>query len=132
MPRPSKASDNGIEVKKGAKQGEFEGMEVSSRKIAELEELGDAVIDAEDAYKSAKGHLDDAQENLVAAMRRRNRSFYNRPTWGTITLKEPTIKAKVKKGQHGMDDDTHEDEQFAEKVTDFIAEQSPDAEIVSI
>lgn len=132
MPRP-KSSDNGVEVsRKSAKQAEFEGMEVSSRKIAELEDLGDVVIEAEDAYKSAKGRLDDAQENLVAAMRRRNRSFYNRPTWGTITLKEPTIKAKVKKGQHGMDEDTSEDQEFADKVSEVISEALPDAEIVSI
>ena len=129
MPRPSKASENGIEVRKGAKQTEFEGMEVSNRKIAELEELGDAVVEAEDAYKSAKGHLDDAQENLVAAMRRRNRSHYNRPTWGSITLKEPTIKAQVKKGQHGMDDDSDAE---TENIVEVPAEEIPDAELITL
>ena len=71
MPRPSNNGEGTAAVKRSrAKQDDLPGVQVSSRKIAEIEDLADEVVAREDAHKSAKHQLDDAMENLVASMRR--------------------------------------------------------------
>lgn len=84
-------------TKTKAKQGELDGITISDRKIAELEDLGDTLADLEDAAAAAKEKVKEANENLVAAMKRRERTYYSRATWGSITLKETNTSAKVKK-----------------------------------
>lgn len=84
-----------------AKQDELPGVEPSDRRIAELEDLGDAKDRCQDEMDEAKHRLAEADENLVAAMRRRERTYYNRPSWGSITITEAKLKAKVKKASVG-------------------------------
>lgn len=86
---------------KKPRQDDLPGVEASSRRIAELEDLGDALVDAKDAADAAKEKVKEADENLVAAMKRRDKTYYSRQTWGSITLKESTTKAAVKKTTHG-------------------------------
>lgn len=85
------------------KQGELDGITVSDRKIQELEDLGDALSDLEDEAAAAKERVKEANENLVAAMKKRERTFYSRKTWGSILLKETTTSAKVKKASASSD-----------------------------
>ena len=85
-----------------AKQEDLPEIQPSDRKIAELENLGDELADCEDVLAQAKHRKDEANENLVVAMRRRERTFYSRQTWGSILLTEPgAVKAKVKKAHAG-------------------------------
>lgn len=139
MPRP-KSSANGegtitLVKRSRAKQDDLPGVSVSSRKIAEIEDLADEVVAREDAHKSAKHQLDDAMENLVASMRRHKKSFYNRPTWGTVTLKEPKVRAAVKKGQHGSDDDAEDEAQdaaLAQVVKDTLEEAGAEVQLETV
>lgn len=106
-----KKSDSTATVTKSkrAKQDDLPGVEASARRIAELEDLGDALIDAKDAADAAKERVKEADENLVAAMKRRQKTYYSRQTWGTITITEPTSKAKVKKATHAEPGDADEE-----------------------
>lgn len=79
-----------------AKQEELPTITVSDRRIAEIEELGDALIDAEDEASAARERVKEANENLVAAMKRRERTYYSRSTWGSVVLSESAVKAKAK------------------------------------
>lgn len=93
------------------KQEDLPGVDQSDRKIQEIEDLGDALADLQDEMSTLKGKVKDADENLVAAMKRRERTYYNRPTWGSVTLKETTTSCKVKKASTGkVDDDSGEEE----------------------
>lgn len=94
---------------KKAKQDDLPTIEPSDRKIQELEDLGDALADLQDEMASLKGKVKDADENLVASMKRRDRTYYNRPTWGSVTLSETNVKAKVKKSGSGKADDDSEE-----------------------
>lgn len=89
-------------AKKG-KQDDLPGVTVSDRKIAELEDLGDALAELEDEAAAAKEKVKEANENLVAAMKKRERTYYSRATWGSITLKETNTSAKVKKSTSASD-----------------------------
>ncbi len=89
-------------AKKG-KQDDLPGVAPSDRKIAELEDLGDALADLEDEASAAKERVKEANENLVAAMKKRERTYYSRATWGSITLKETNTSAKVKKASAASD-----------------------------
>lgn len=80
-----------------AKQDDLPGVDQSDRKIQELEDLGDELSDLHDQMDILKGKVKEADVNLVAAMKRRERTYYNRPTWGSITIKETKTSAKVKK-----------------------------------
>lgn len=93
---------------KKAKQDDLPTIEPSDRKIQELEDLGDALADLEDEMHLLKGKVKDANENLVTAMKRRERTYYHRQTWGSITLKETNTTAKVKKSSGKTDDDSEE------------------------
>jgi len=104
------AKETATVTKKRAKQDDLPGVEASSRRIAELEDLGDALIDAKDDADAAKEKVKEADENLVAAMKRRNKTYYSRQTWGTITITEPTSKAKVKKATHAEPGDADDEE----------------------
>jgi len=95
---------------KKAKQEDLPGVEASSRRIAELEDLGDALVEAKDAADAAKEKVKEADENLVAAMKRREKTYYSRQTWGTITITEPTSKAKVKKASSADPGEPDEEE----------------------
>ena len=72
-------------------------MKDHQRRIAEIEELGDRQIDLEDQVKALKEKLKDADDELVASMKRHDRTFYQRQTWGTVVLKESKTKARVTK-----------------------------------
>ena len=77
-------------IKRGrgkAKQEDLPTIEPSDRKIQEIEDLGDALADLQDEMASLKGKVKDADENLVAAMKRRDRTYYHRQTWGAKALK---------------------------------------------
>lgn len=97
-------------VKKGkAKQEELPGVEPSARRIAELEDLGDELADCEDILEQAKHRKEEANENLVTAMKRRDKTFYSRATWGSILITEPgKVKAKVKKARVGGGEEEEE------------------------
>lgn len=88
-----------------AKQDDLPTIEPSDRKIQELEDLGDALADLQDEMASLKGKVKDADENVVAAMKKRDRTFYSRPTWGKIIIKETKTSAKVTKAGSGKADD---------------------------
>lgn len=91
-----------------AKQDDLPGVEASSRKIQELEDLGDALADLEDEKSAIAEKVKDANENLVAAMKRKDKTYYSRPTWGTIILGESKVSAKVKKASMGGSTDADE------------------------
>lgn len=80
-----------------AKQADLPEMENHQRRIAEIEDLGDIQLDLQDQMDALKEKLKDADENLVASMKRHDRTFYHRPTWGKVILKESKTKAKVTK-----------------------------------
>ncbi len=130
MPKPKKVEDdNGnatVSIKRSrAKQEDLPGVEVSSRKIQEIEDLADEVVECEDRHKATKHALDDAMENLVASMRRHNKLFYNRPTWGSVTLKEAKVRAKVDKAQRGADNDE-------EEVVDILADAGVEVQLEEV
>lgn len=80
-----------------AKQDDLPTMEDHQRKIAEIEELGDIQKDLEDQMDALKMKLKEADENLVASMKRHDKTFYQRQTWGKVVLKESKTRAKVTK-----------------------------------
>lgn len=92
-----------------AKQDELPGVTVSDRKIQELEDLGDALVEANDEATAAREKVKECDENLTAAMKRRDRSYYSRATWGSITLKESHTKSVVKKASSTTDVGDSED-----------------------
>lgn len=118
-------------VKRGrrGKQEDLPGVEVSSRKIAEIEDLADVLVEAQDRQSIVKGHVDDAMENLVASMRRHKKTYYSRPTFGTVTLKEAKIKAKVDKSDRGADDEEPDDaEGFLKEKSVKVSDSKESAE----
>lgn len=80
-----------------AKQDDLPTMEEHQKKIAEIEDLADVQIDLMDQMSSLKEKVKEADENLVASMKRHDRTYYSRQTWGTVVLKESKTKAKVTK-----------------------------------
>lgn len=80
-----------------AKQEDLPEMEDHQRKIAEIEELADIQLDLMDQMSALKERVKEADENLVASMKRHDRTFYARETWGKVILKESKTKAKVTK-----------------------------------
>jgi len=93
------------------KQEELPGVDQSDRKIAELEQLGDELDDLQEEMKSLKGRVKEKDDELVSAMKRRSRTYYNRPTWGSITLKETSTSAKVKKFIVGSTEEDDQDDE---------------------
>lgn len=79
------------------KQEDLPTMEDHQRRIAEIEELADTQIDLQDQLSALKEKVKDADENLVASMKRHDRTFYERQTWGKVILKESKTKARVTK-----------------------------------
>lgn len=97
-----KDSDTTAKVTRAkAKQEDLPEIAPSDRKIQELEDLGDALADLEDEKSAITEKVKEANENLVAAMKKRDRTFYSRQTWGSIILKESKSSAKVKKAHAG-------------------------------
>ena len=80
-----------------AKQTDLPSMENHQRRIAEIEDLADVQMDLTDQMSSLKEKLKEADENLVASMKRHDKTFYQRQTWGKVILKESKTKAKVTK-----------------------------------
>jgi len=104
-------NDAGITLvkKNKAKQDDLPGVEPSSRRIAELEDLGDELADWEDKMGEVKHRRQEAEDNLIAAMKRRDKTYYNRQTWGSIVLKQASEKCKVKKETvKGTDEDAED------------------------
>lgn len=95
---------------KRAKQEELPGVDQSDRKIQEIEDLGDDLADLQDEMSTLKGKVKDADENLVAAMLKREKTYYNRPTWGSVLIKETKTSAKVKKAGSGKADEDVDEE----------------------
>lgn len=90
------------------KQEELPGVEPSSRRIAEIEDLGDVLVDLEDELSALKEKVKDANENLVVAMKKRDKTYYSRQTWGTVILKETHVSAKVKKSSAAAGEDAED------------------------
>lgn len=80
-----------------AKQDDLPTMEEHQKKIAEIEDLADIQLDLMDQMSALKEKVKEADENLVASMKRHDRTYYSRQTWGTVVLKESKTKAKVTK-----------------------------------
>lgn len=80
-----------------AKQDDLPTMEEHQKKIAEIEDLADIQIDLMDQMSALKEKVKEADENLVASMKRHDRTYYSRQTWGSVVLKEGRVKATVKK-----------------------------------
>jgi hypothetical protein len=98
MVKKSDTETSATVARKGkAKQEDLPTITPSDRKIQELEDLGDALADLQDEASAIREKVKDADENLVAAMKRRERTYYNRSTWGSITLKETKVSCAVKK-----------------------------------
>lgn len=95
---------------KKAKQEDLPGVDQSDRRIAEIEDLGDVLADLQDEMSSLKGKVKDADGNLVAAMLKRERTFYHRPTWGKVIIKETKTSAKVTKAGTPKADDSDSEE----------------------
>lgn len=77
------------------KQDDLPTMEDHQRKIAEIEEAADRLVELEDQLSAAREKRNDAMDELVASMRRHDKNFYERQTWGKVVLKEPKLKATV-------------------------------------
>lgn len=90
------------------KQEDLPGVEQSSRRIAEIEDLGDVLIELEDELSALKEKVKDANENLVVAMKKRDKTYYSRQTWGTVILKETHVSAKVKKSSTATGEDAED------------------------
>lgn len=88
-------------TRKKAKQDDLPGVEPSSRKIQEIEDLGDALADLLDERSAIAEKVKDADESLVAAMKRREKTYYSRSTWGSVILKEGKTSCAVKKAHAG-------------------------------
>jgi hypothetical protein len=86
-----------------AKQEDLPEIKPSDRKIQEIEDLGDALADLEDEKSAITEKVKEANENLVAAMKRRDKTYYSRQTWGVVIISEAASKAKVKKSSGGAD-----------------------------
>jgi hypothetical protein len=98
-----------------AKQDDLPSMENHQRRIAEIEDLGDAEKELEDQLDSLKMKVKEANDDLVAAMKRHDKTFYQRQTWGKVVLKEPKTTAKVTKAApatvvDGEGEDQHPDD----------------------
>lgn len=83
--------------KKKGKQDDLPTMQDHQRRIAEIEDLGDVQSDLEDEMDALKMKLKEADDNLVASMKKHDRTFYQRQTWGKVILRESKTKAKVTK-----------------------------------
>ena len=86
-----------VSKRRGKKQDDLPTMEDHQRKIAEIEDLADIQDELQIQMSDLKEKLKDADENLVASMKRHDRTFYERQTWGKVVLKESKTKAKVTK-----------------------------------
>lgn len=86
-----------VVTRTSAKQGELPGVQTSSRKVAEIEDLADKWDDAKATLKDAREAFQDADDNLVASMRRHGKSVYSRQTWGKVEVPDPKIHAKFKR-----------------------------------
>lgn len=95
---------------KKAKQDDLPTMEEHQKRIVEIEYLADIQIDLMDQMSSLKEQVKEADENLVASMKRHDRTFYQRQTWGKVILKESKTKAKVTKATVKSDADSADDE----------------------
>lgn len=84
-------------TKAKAKQDDLPTMEDHQRRIPEIEDLGDAMKEIEDQLDALKSKYKDADDELVASMKRHERTFYHRQTWGKVVLSEPRTRAKVTK-----------------------------------
>lgn len=80
-----------------AKQGELPGLKMGTRKIAEIEDLAEKWEDAKLAKKASDEAFQDADDLLVASMRRHERSSYSRTTWGSVSIADPKIHARFKR-----------------------------------
>lgn len=80
-----------------AKQEDLPEMKDHQKRIAEIEDLADIQLDLMDEMSALKEKVKEADENLVASMKRHDRTFYQRQTWGKVVLKESKTKAKVTK-----------------------------------
>lgn len=93
-----------------AKQDDLPTMEEHQKKIAEIEDLADIQLDLMDQLSALKEKVKEADENLVASMKRHDRTFYQRPTWGKVVLKESKTKAKVTKAVAASTDSDDSDQ----------------------
>lgn len=80
-----------------AKQGDLPGVEVSKRKIQEIEDLAEIWEVKKKEKEDAHAAFLDADENLVVSMRKHNRTSYSRQTFGKVTVPDPKIHAKFKR-----------------------------------
>lgn len=99
----AKSSEGGTATVKRnkAKQDDLPGIPASDRKIQEIEDLGDALDDLIDEKSAIAEKVKEADENLVAAMKRRDKTYYSRQTWGSVIISESKVSAKVKKAHAG-------------------------------
>jgi hypothetical protein len=88
-----------------AKQDDLPTMEEHQKKIAEIEDLADVQLDLMDQMSSLKEKVKEADENLVASMKKHDRTFYARQSWGKVILKESRTHAKVTKAVVATDGD---------------------------
>lgn len=94
---PKERKPRAVVTRTIAKQGELPGVQTSSRKIVEIEDLADKWEDAKIALKDAREAFQDADDNLVASMRRHGKSVYSRATYGKVEVPDPKIHAKFKR-----------------------------------
>lgn len=86
-----------VSRRRGKKQVDLPTMEDHQRKIQEIEDLADIKDELDLQMADLKEKAKDADENLVASMKRHDRTFYERQSWGKVVLKESKTKAKVTK-----------------------------------
>lgn len=79
------------------KQVALPGVEPSKRRIAEIEDLAEELEDITSQRVGLSNKESEAMDNLVASMKRHDRVFYQRQTWGKVKLKEGKTKAKVER-----------------------------------
>lgn len=96
-------------VTRKAKQGDLPGVSVGARKIAEIEDLAEKLEDAAATLNRAKEAKEDAELNLIASMKRHNKSFYQRSTWGKVTVKDGKTKASFKPEKSGPEETDDKD-----------------------
>jgi hypothetical protein len=86
-----------VSKRRGKKQDDLTTMEEHQRRIPEIEDMADELIDIDDRLSALKEKHKDAMENLVVSMKKHDRTFYERQTWGRVILKEAATKARVTK-----------------------------------
>lgn len=108
MPKGKRGPRPEVSTKKG-KQTDLPGVEPSARRIGEIEDLADEYEEVKSTRVSWSNKETEAMENLVASMKRHDRNFYSRTTWGKVVLKESKTKAKVEK-ESAADEAVEEEE----------------------